>query len=254
MEAYNPFQNNIYNIFESAPTPKVELNLPLLDSPIDISDWSIGISPYGMPIVKPYGITDSSADEEYTESARTSRMIEDIEKNNFPEIYESSHSNDSAKEDSKQESKQYKLSTQLTSRQKQAMEFFMNKGLTNFQAAGIVGNLMHESGDPSLGATETKGDGGRSVGLGQWNGSRRKNLNEFAKSKGKKSSDFITQLEFIWEEMTNPDFKETGYRVLERLKACTNVRDAANVFMNYYERPGIPAFNKRLKFSQLLLK
>lgn len=233
----NPFQNNLYNIFESAPTPKVELELPLFDSPIDISDWSSGISPDGVPIVKPkdesapYRMSWNFDDVSHTTSNPTQSPV-----------------NNSSKDDDK------KLNNSIGSRQKQAMKFFTDKGLTNYQAAGIVGNLMHESGDKSLGITTSIGDGGRSIGLGQWKGSRRRNLQNFAKSKGKSSDDFMTQLEFIWEEMTNPDFGETGFRVLDRLKRTNNVKDATNIFMIYYERPGIPNFSNRLKHARSLIE
>lgn len=232
----NPFQNNLYNIFESAPVPKVELELPLFDSPIDISDWSSGISPDGVPIVKP---------EDESTPYRMSWNFDNVS-------YTSPNPTQPPVNSSKDNDK--KLSNSIGSRQKQAMKFFTDKGLTNYQAAGIVGNLMYESGDESLGITTSIGDNGDSIGLGQWKDSRRKNLQNFAKSKGKSLDDFTTQLEFIWEEMTNPEFGEIGFRVLDRLRRTNNVKDATNIFMTYYERPRLLNFNNRLKCAQSLIE
>ena len=52
----------------------------------------------------------------------------------------------------------------LTANERTAYEFFVSKGLTNFQAAGIVGNLIQESNvDP--GAVQSGGPG---RGIAQW--------------------------------------------------------------------------------------
>src|SRR5574343_1956221 len=49
-------------------------------------------------------------------------------------------------------------------------------------AAGIVGNLWHESVG---GNTTALGDGGKSFGLAQWNNKRRTGLANFATQQGK---------------------------------------------------------------------
>ena len=36
----------------------VELEFPLNDSPVDISDWASGISPTGIPIVRPIEVSE----------------------------------------------------------------------------------------------------------------------------------------------------------------------------------------------------
>ena len=157
---YNPIENN-FTTYQAVETPKVELNLPLMSNPIDITDWSTGISDNGTPIVKSNlpKMTDNETIAEFnppTEEVTTS----------------------------------YSVSTNNSGNKKKAMDFFMSKGLAAHQAAGIVGNLMVESGDNTLSKTSNLGDSGKSYGIGQWNGSRRKNLENFARNKGKDMSDF----------------------------------------------------------------
>ena len=50
---YDFLRDSFFNVYTPVETPKVELNLPLFDKPIDISSWASGISPSGIPIVKP---------------------------------------------------------------------------------------------------------------------------------------------------------------------------------------------------------
>lgn len=51
--AYNPV-SDMFTTYEQVDVPKqkVELKLPLMDSPIDISSWSTGITENGTPIVR----------------------------------------------------------------------------------------------------------------------------------------------------------------------------------------------------------
>ena len=50
---YDFLRDSFFNVYTPVETPKVELNLPLFDKPIDISSWASGISESGIPIVKP---------------------------------------------------------------------------------------------------------------------------------------------------------------------------------------------------------
>lgn len=111
-----------------------------------------------------------------------------------------------------------------------AYNYFINKGLTPEQASGIVGNLAQESTvkldssiENSIGA----------FGIAQWLGSRRKDLNNFAKENQKKPSDFDLQLDFIWHELNT-----TEKRAYNKLKEAKSVTEAAEVFVNKFERSG----------------
>src|SRR5690242_6526566 len=103
-----------------------------------------------------------------------------------------------------------------------AYDFFVAKGLTNFQAAGIVGNLDQESGvNPAsvqYGGGPGRGIAQWSVG-GRWDTSANDNVLAYASQKGQAALSLNLQLEFIWYELTN-----IGYG-FSQLKATTNVTD-----------------------------
>lgn len=109
----------------------------------------------------------------------------------------------------------------------QAFSFFTGKGYTPEQSAGIVGNLMHESGmNPSL-----SGDGGTSAGLAQFHNERLTALRQFAAERGQAPTDFQTQLQFIDSELHG---KEGG--TLAKLQGAKTPEQAAAAFIDY-ERP-----------------
>lgn len=129
-------------------------------------------------------------------------------------------------------------------RQQAAFNFFQSRGYAPHQAAGIVGNLMHESG-MNTGAV---GDKGASFGLAQWNAKRRFNLNSFARKHGTKADDFLTQLMFVDHELNND---ESG--AADLLRKAQDVREATRIFSEKYERPGKPMMESRLSFAEKLL-
>lgn len=134
--------------------------------------------------------------------------------------------------------------------EQRAMQFLMSKGLTAEQAAGVVGNLVAESGGMN---TAALGDNGSAFGLAQWRGDRRTALNNFAQSRGKANTDFDTQLEFMWQEM-----QQRGD--LAAVQGTTSAAAAAEVFARKYERPrgvdgplsGLAGWNERLSNAQRL--
>lgn len=114
-------------------------------------------------------------------------------------------------------------------KKKQAYEYFISKGYSPQASAGIVGNLVHESG---LNAT-IEGDigykGGSSRGTAQWRGERLKRL----KSKyGEEWTNFNNQLEFVdWE------LKNTHKNAGEKLTTANTVHEAGQIFSDFYEIP-----------------
>lgn len=125
--------------------------------------------------------------------------------------------------------------------------------LTPAQAAGIVGNLMRESGlNPRInegGAVGLpRGVGG--YGLAQWTGSRQTDLVRFAGGAGA-AGNLQTQLRFIIHELLGPES-----RALASLRRTTTPEEAAVVFDRDYERSGIKALperraNARRVFSEI---
>ena len=103
-----------------------------------------------------------------------------------------------------------------------AMQYFINKGLAPHQAAGLVGNLMRESGmNPA--ALNPKSN---AFGLAQWLGARKKAL--FAMYGYKPT--FNQQLDFVWHELNN-----THKNGLKYLRASQNAQQAAEAAMNWFE-------------------
>ena len=115
-------------------------------------------------------------------------------------------------------------------------------GLTDAQAAGIVGNLMRESGlNPKVNEGGVvglpRGVGG--YGLAQWTGTRQSDLIRFAGSRGQ-AGDMETQLRFLVSEMRGPEI-----RSLDQLKTAQTPEQAAYLFDKHYERSGTKAMGER---------
>lgn len=109
----------------------------------------------------------------------------------------------------------------------QAMGYFTSRGWSKEQAAGIVGNLIQESGlNPN-----TVHDNGTGLGIAGHRLERLDAMKAFAASRGKPVNDFQTQLEFIDQELNTTEGK-TG----ALLRAAKTPQDAAAAFINY-ERP-----------------
>ena len=221
---YSFLDNDFFGVYQNTETPKVELKLPLNDNPIEL-DWADRVTETGIPIVK------SSSNNE-----SESKLVV----NNSPEI---ETQNTSSKQ---QTNNTQSVNVNISGQQKQAMKFFTSKGLSYHQAAGIVGNLMQES---QLN-TSIKGDGGKSFGIAQWNGDRRKGLQNFAKERGTDISDLNTQLEYIWKELNS-----THKSALDEVLQSRNSDEATVAFMRKFERPNEKYANltARLRYAKSCL-
>lgn len=117
-------------------------------------------------------------------------------------------------------------------RTKQAFDFFRSQGWSAAQAAGIVGNLHHESGGLNTNAINRGdgSDGSDSIGIAQWNAGRATALKAFATARGKPVSDFETQLAFVDQEL------RTTHKS-SRLDNAKTAREAAAAVVLDFERP-----------------
>ena len=129
-------------------------------------------------------------------------------------------------------------------------------GFTPAGAAGLMGNLQAESGlnpqnlqnscekklgysDAAYTAAVDSGDYDNFVrdsagfGLAQWTyWTRKRNLLDYAKSRGKSIGDLEMQLDFLMKELSE------GYRaVLTTLKTAASVRAASDAVLLQFERP-----------------
>lgn len=112
----------------------------------------------------------------------------------------------------------------------QAINFFMSKGLSRAQAAGIAGNLLYESGfNPSA-----VGDGGTSFGVAQWHLGRGAAMKQWTQANGYSSTSFKGQLEYLWHELNHGESN-----ALRHLRASGSAYDAGMAFCRYFERPAV---------------
>jgi tail lysozyme len=139
----------------------------------------------------------------------------------------------------------------LSSNEQTAFNFFVGKGLSKVQAAGVVGNLMQESGmSPTIaqiGGGPGRGIAQWSVG-GRWDTSRNDNVTWFASQHSESRTALNTQLGFIWYELTT----FSGYG-LASLRAATTVTAAVTAFQDKYEICGQCDSSQRITFANQAL-
>lgn len=112
----------------------------------------------------------------------------------------------------------------------QAIDFFMSKGLTREQAAGIAGNLLHESNF----SPTAVGDGGTSFGIAQWHNGRGDAMKAWTQANGYSPTSFRGQLEFLWHELNHSESN-----ALSKLRATSTPFDAGMAFCRWFERPAV---------------
>ncbi len=125
-----------------------------------------------------------------------------------------------------------------------AYDFFVRRGLRDFQAAAIVGNLQQESKFN----TQAIGDGGRAHGIAQWWSPRWDNLIAFASQSGRSPWALDAQLGFVWHELqTIPAFG------LRSILAATTLEAATVAFQDNFERCGTCDTPSRIWFAKSAL-
>lgn len=158
--------------------------------------------------------------------------------------------------------------------EEQIWNFLKSKGLNDYGAASLMGNLYAESGlnsknlentgNTKLGMTDdeytravdngtyTKDQfihDGFGYSLPQWTWhQRKKNYYEYAKSKNKSVGDLETALEFLYKELS-----ENYKSVLTTLKNAKSVKEASNAVLLKFECPAdqsVSVQNKRAYYGQ----
>lgn len=118
----------------------------------------------------------------------------------------------------------------VNKRAQQAMSFFMSKGFSQAAAAGIVGNLWQES---QLGLN--MGDNKNAIGIAQWSPERATQIQEeFGLNVW--NSDFMTQLQAVYDEMKEGDDNDARKAYLA-LQTTSDPTVAASIVRRLYERP-----------------
>lgn len=119
-------------------------------------------------------------------------------------------------------------------RSKYIQQKLMSMGFTASAAAGVVGNLIQESGL----RTDAIGDNGTSGGLAQWHNERWEALKRFAAARGKDWTDLDTQIEFLAEEM------RTSYAdTYAKMQSAELPEIAGQIMTDEYEKPDSASAN-----------
>jgi len=139
----------------------------------------------------------------------------------------------------------------LSNAEQTAFNYFVTKGLTEVQAAGIVGNLIQESNviptSVEFGGGPGRGIAQWSVG-GRWDSSHNDNVTSYSNQQGVSRWALSTQLDFIWYELTS----FSGYG-LASLKASTSVTSATVAFMAKFEICGTCNQTGRVSYANQVL-
>jgi hypothetical protein len=145
----------------------------------------------------------------------------------------------------------------------QVMRDFMAEfDLKDFQAAGILGNLGHESGLISgrqQGTSETappapimRKDGSQPKGgidWPQWDGVRRKEFDKWVKKTKTDYPSYEASYGFMRHELRGPE-----KRAIPALKKTTSLETATKSFEKTYERAGVKAYDERVKWAKRALR
>lgn len=132
--------------------------------------------------------------------------------------------------------------------QRLMMDLQRDLGLSPEQAAGVVGNLAHETGGfrhmQEIAPIVEGSRGG--YGYAQWTGPRRRQFEEWVSQQGLDPNSYEANYGFLLHEMTaTPEA-----RVVPALRNALSPEDAANVFSERFLRPGIPHSESRLRYAR----
>lgn len=150
--------------------------------------------------------------------------------------------------------------------EEQAWSYFLGKGFEKKCIAGIMGNFEQESGiDPT---TIQGGGKGPGTGLIQWgdsmDGGRWNALEKWAQEQGRDQWDMVTQLDYLWIEMTNGshdtywhragqkvghDLSGSGEAPVKKFGAIDHIEDSMKIFELTIERAGHKAYGTRLGYA-----
>jgi hypothetical protein len=120
--------------------------------------------------------------------------------------------------------------------------FLVNHGLSYNQAAGVIGNLMQESGlNP-----KSQQAGGAGRGIAQWGVNERwRGVVKLANTQKVDPFTLGVQLDYLWQEL-NGSYKHA----LIDLKKQSSVQSATESFEKNFEAAGNPQMANRIKFAQ----
>lgn len=129
--------------------------------------------------------------------------------------------------------------------------------LADFQAASVVGNGGGESGGFTQIQEKRPTVKGSKGGLGffQWTGmgtprkpGRRRTFEKLLKDMGREPDDYDANYAMLKSELKGPE-----RATIPALRKTKNIDVATKIFMVKFERPGIPHYEGRVKWSKMAL-
>lgn len=133
--------------------------------------------------------------------------------------------------------------------QQAAFNYFVGAGYSKVQSAGIVGNLMQESGSSIDPRAAQPGGAGRGIAQwgvnGRWDTSTNDNAVWYAGTQGQSVWSLNLQLKFITYELNT----FSGYGK-SSLRAATTIDAAVTAFESKFERCGDCHHSNRVRYAQ----
>ena len=130
------------------------------------------------------------------------------------------------------------------------MQRLIEEGYSEAGAAGIVGNILVETGE----FAHYQEVGGGGVGWLQWTGPRRTNYLNWCDAQGMDPTSDDANWAYMIAEMNGVDGQQwTGGGSIAGLNAQTDPAAAAEYYMKHYERPGIPHLDRRMDYATALM-
>lgn len=125
-------------------------------------------------------------------------------------------------------------------------------GLSREQAAGVVGNLMHESGGfNSLQEVKPLVPGSRGgYGYAQWTGPRRNAFESFAGGNKLDPSSYEANYGFLKHELSSDPYERNQFM---KVRGATTAEEAARLISENYLRPGIPHMDSRVNYANQIM-
>jgi hypothetical protein len=132
--------------------------------------------------------------------------------------------------------------------------------LTPEQAAGIVGNLWHESAGMNSNVNEFGSDPSKPTygppngtlfgyGWAQWTGERKTAYLAYCQANGLEASSPAANYAFLKHELLTSEAVSLG-----KVREAGTVDEAARAYMLYNERPTMPVYDKRVAAAEVLYR
>jgi hypothetical protein len=121
------------------------------------------------------------------------------------------------------------------------------------QAAGILGNFGRESEGLTILREIGQPAGFGGYGYGQWTGPRHRLFLNWCGAHGLDWRSDAANWGYLVHELSGEDPHNSYAYVVVHLRESETLADATRAFMNYYERPGVPAFSDRLHWAEIAL-